>query len=106
MINVLSAWTDLEESVAVGVTDRRKSSRLPFCLRCEEYKGKQKGVVLGLCKSKELILVKRSKGGNRRRFLVLHYERGNWSREYLVSPSGNGKFCMMHICSNKTISCS
>ena len=102
----LSAWTDLEESVAVEVADRRKSCRLPFSLRCEEYIGKQKGVVLGLCKSKELILVKRSKEENRRSFLVLHYERGNWSREYLVSPSVNGKFCMTHLCSNKTISCS
>ena len=106
MTNVLSAWTDVEESVAVEVTDRRKSSRLSFSLRSEEYIGKQKGVVLGLCKSKELILVKRSKEGNRRSFLVLHYETGNWSREYLVSPSVNGKFCMPHLCSNKTISCS
>ena len=102
MINVLSAWTDLEESVAVEVTDRRKSSRLLFSLRCEEYIGKQKGVVLGLCKSKELILVKRSKEGNRWSFFVLHYERGNWSREYLVSPSVNGKFRMTHLCSNNS----
>ena len=104
MINVLSAWTDLEELVAVEVTDRRKSSRLSFSLRHEEYIGKQEGMVLGLCKSKELILVKRSKEGNRRSFLELHYETGNWSRECLVSPSVNGKLCMTHLCSNKIIS--
>ena len=30
MINVLSAWTDLEESVAVEVTYRRKSYRYSY----------------------------------------------------------------------------